>query len=366
MTRRTRILCGALAAVVVVGLVVTLIVWRGHRTEPAAPTTSTSTSTPTSDSPSGEMTYFVVYFHRGAHGDPSDVVAVPRSVPKTEAVTTAALNELLAGPTEAEKQSGYWSMFGPGTAGKLKSVRIDNGAALVDFLDFRAAVPDASSGFGSAALFAELDKTVRQFRTVQLGLYSFNGDMPAFYDWLQMFPPGQQGEAGAVAEARLFLIDVAGMRVVHDGPVRRLGKGLAEFTAYAASPNDSATPVVTSPTVVSLRLWNDRWAVTGTRADRIQVDAPKSGAVIRSPMPVSGRAHTFEGNVTVRVIADPAAEIGRGSVTGGGDEMRPFSGQIAFGRQNGGPGWVLFQELSAANGDVVHTTAVRIEFGQTG
>jgi hypothetical protein len=364
MSRRTRIVLAAVAAVLVVGLVVTLVVWRGNRTEPAAPpTTSPSSSAATSTSPSGETTNFVVYFHRGAPDDPSRVVAVPRSVPKTAAVATAALNQLLAGPTDAEKQSGHWSMFGPGTAKMLKSVRIDNGTALVDFFDFRQVIPNASSSFGSAALLAELDTTLRQFPTVKLTLYSFDGDLTAFYDWLQMFPPGQ-GE-DAVGYAKLFLTEVAGMRTVFDGPFRRTGSGRAEFTGYPASPNDSTKPVTTLPTVVSLQWSDNRWIVTGTRAERIQVDVPKSGDVIRSPTAVSGRAHVFEGNVTVRVISDPSAEIGRGFVTGGGDEMRPFTGEMPFGRQNGGPGWVLFQELSAANGDVILTTAVRIEFAGT-
>jgi hypothetical protein len=347
MTGRTRILLGALAAVVVVGLVVTLIVWRGGGMQPAAPTTT----------PSAPTTNFVVYFHRGAADDPSGVVAVPRSVPKTEAVATAALTELLAGPSEAEQQSGHWSMFGPGTAKKLKSVRVENGVAFVDFLDFRAIIPNASSSFGSAALLAELDTTLRQFPTVKLTQYSFEGDVTAFYEWLQRCPPGRGEDA-----AKRFLTEVAGMRAVFDGPFRRTGDGKAEYTGYPASPNDSTKPVTTLPTVVSLQWSDNRWVVTGARAERIQVDVPRSGDVLRSPVPVGGRAHVFEGNVTVRVIADPAAPIGRGFVTGGGDAVRPFAGQITFGQQNGGSGWVLFQEYSAANGDVILTTAVRIEF----
>ncbi|MFC3890865.1 GerMN domain-containing protein, partial [Lentzea rhizosphaerae] len=142
MTRRTRIVIAAVAATtVVLGLVVVLVTVRGDRTEPAAPNSTTTTSQ------SGETTNLLVYFHRGAPGDPGQVVAVRRSVPKTVAVATAALNELLPGPTAAEQADGYWSMFVPGTARALKSVRVADGVAHVDFRDFRDTIPNASSSF---------------------------------------------------------------------------------------------------------------------------------------------------------------------------------------------------------------------------
>ncbi|USX54518.1 Gmad2 immunoglobulin-like domain-containing protein [Lentzea sp. HUAS12] len=362
MTRRTRIVIAATAAVLVVAaLVAVVITTRRDRSEPAAPTSTTATPAPSSAS--RETTNLVVYFHRGAPGDPREVVAVPRSVPKTAAVATAALNALLPGPTEAERGSGHWSMFGPGTARSLRSVRVADGVAYADFQDFRAAVPDASSSFGSAALLAELDTTLKQFPTVKSTVYSFGGDVPAFYHWLQLPAPGLGDEADAVAQARLFLIQVAGMRVVFGGPFRRTGNGQAELTCYPAHPDDDTRPVTTLPTVVSLQRSGDRWVVTGTRAEAIQVDAPEGGDVVRSPVAVSGRAHVFEGTVSVRVLTGKGAvEIGRGFVTGGGDVPRPFSGRIGFAQPNGGDGWVLFQEESAANGDIVLTTAVPVRF----
>ena len=359
MTRRTKIvIAGVTATAIALGLIAVLITLRGNRTEPAAPTSTT----PTPTSSSAETTNLLVYFHRGTPGDPGKVVAVPRSVPRTAAVATAALNELLPGPTAAERADGYWSMFVPGTARSLKSVRVADGVAYVDFRDFRNIIPNASSSFGSTALLAELDTTLRQFPTVKSTVYSFDGDVASFYQWLQLTPPGLGDEAEAVAAARLFLVQYAGMRVVFGGPFHRTGNGLAELVCYPAGPHDDTRPVTTLPTVVSLQRLSDRWAVTGTRADVIQVDTPKSGAVLRSPASVSGRAHVFEGNVTVRVLTDKRAEIGRGFVTGGGDALRPFSGQITFAQPNGGNGWILFVEESAANGDVVLVTAVPVMF----
>jgi hypothetical protein len=38
-------------------------------------------------------------------------------------------------------------------------------------------------------LLAELDATLRQFPTIRRTLYAPNGDVPAFYAWLQLGPP---------------------------------------------------------------------------------------------------------------------------------------------------------------------------------
>ncbi|RAS62553.1 sporulation and spore germination protein [Lentzea atacamensis] len=319
---------------------------------------------PPGTAPVTEQTAFSVYFHRG---DPAAVVAVPRSVPKTQMVATAALNELLAGPTVAEREAGYWSMFVPGTAKSLKSVQITDGVAHADFTDFSTIIPNASSSTGSAALLAELDATLKQFPTVRSTVYSFNGDVAGFYHWLQVTPPDTPGDqTGAVAAGKRFLVEVAGMRTAFEGPFRWTGDNLAEATYYPPSPNDSTQPVRTLPTAVGLSRAGGRWLVAGTRSDVILVDTPKTGEAVSSPLVLTGRAHVFEGNVTVRVVAETdggTAEIAKSFVTGGGgDAPAPFRGEITFPRPAGGTGWVFFQEHSAANGEVVLTTAVRVTF----
>jgi spore germination protein GerM len=57
--------------------------------------------------------------------------AVERTIPKTLAVARAALEELLKGPTEAEKAEGYFTSINPGV--KIQSLTIENGVARVDF-----------------------------------------------------------------------------------------------------------------------------------------------------------------------------------------------------------------------------------------
>jgi len=71
----------------------------------------------------------------------------------------------------------------------LRSVRIANGVAHVDFRDFSRVIPNASSSCGSALLLAQLDRTAKQFPTVRRAVYSFDGSARTFYEWLQRSPP---------------------------------------------------------------------------------------------------------------------------------------------------------------------------------
>jgi len=177
---------------------------------PATTSPSVSPSTPAGTVPA-TMTV-KVYFHRGNGDDPTKVVAVRRSVPRSPKVATAALTQLLAGPTRAERDAGYWSVFTSATAGMLRSVRVADSVGYADFRDLRPVIPSAGSSAGTAAFLAELDTTFKQFGNVSRTVYSLNGDVSAFYEWLQLSPP--DGTTATLAEAqrvaRAFLADVAG------------------------------------------------------------------------------------------------------------------------------------------------------------
>ncbi|WIY00500.1 Gmad2 immunoglobulin-like domain-containing protein [Amycolatopsis mongoliensis] len=359
--RRMWTMIGALAGVLVVVGALVIGVLRDRPATPAGPPGAPATTT----APSAPVTTVEVFFHRGQADDPARVEPVRRTVPKTDAVATAAVAQLLGGPTAAERGQGYFSMFGPATAGKLKSVRVANGVAHADFRDFRQLIPNATSSFGSAALLAELDATLGQFATVKSTVYSFDGNVTAFYEWLQRFPPiGDESDVKpAMAAARQFLTGIAGMTNPADGPFARTGTGRAEATFYARSPEGKPVPQIA--TVVSLRRSGTAWSVTGTTTGTIRVDVPATAAAIASPLHVSGRALAFEGVVTVRVVEDRAngpAELGRGSVVGGGDQLRPFAGDVPFTAPAGNHGWVVFTELSAADGTVIRATSVRVGF----
>ena len=130
-----------------------------------------------------------VYFPRGATGTScARVRARPRTVTRP-GVLRGAMAALLRGPTRAERALGYRGWFSARTAGRLRSVRIANGVAYVDLRDLRRIIPNASTSCGSALLLAQLNGTARQFPTVRRAVYSFDGSVRAFYDWLQLSPP---------------------------------------------------------------------------------------------------------------------------------------------------------------------------------
>jgi hypothetical protein len=144
----------------------------------AAPTSPAATSVPVR-----------IYAPRGDLGQRCDRVLPLRRSVLAPAVLTNALRALLRGPTRAERRHGYGGWFSTGTAGMLRSVAIVRGTARVDFRDFSRVVPNASSSCGSALLLAQLDRTATQFPTVRRAVYSFDGSVRAFYEWLQRSPP---------------------------------------------------------------------------------------------------------------------------------------------------------------------------------
>lgn len=161
--------------------------------------TSPGTATPGGSPSATKATMTVrVYFHMG-RGNDYRLAAVARTVPRTPDVATAAMTQLLAGPTAGERHAGFSSFFSEKTATMLRSVRVAHGVAYADFHDFSKIIPNASSSAGSAALLAEMNATLKQFPGVQSTVYSFEGDVAAFYEWMQMVPPmgPTPGAAGA-------------------------------------------------------------------------------------------------------------------------------------------------------------------------
>jgi spore germination protein GerM len=120
--------------------------------------------------------------------DCSVVEPVERSV-ATPAVLEAAMRNLLAGPTDDEEAAGLTSWFSDEAAGMLRSVDVADGVARVDFDDFSTVIPNASTSCGSQMLLAQLGSTATQFDGIDEAVYSFDGDVEAFYEWLQLVPP---------------------------------------------------------------------------------------------------------------------------------------------------------------------------------
>ena len=98
------------------------------------------------------------------------VFPVEREIVKTQAVARAALEELLKGPTEEEKELGYFTSINEGV--KIQSLTIENGLAKVDFdeqLEFQV-----GGSCRVAAIRAQIRETLEQFPTVNEVLISID------------------------------------------------------------------------------------------------------------------------------------------------------------------------------------------------
>jgi hypothetical protein len=130
-----------------------------------------------------------VFFSNADRGADPEVFPVERTV-ALPAVLRGALGALLAGPTSAEEAAGYRSFFSTETADQLDDVTIEDGVAEVSFSsELPELIPNASTSAGSASLLAALDATTTQFDTVDRAVYSLEGDVDAFYEWLQLVSP---------------------------------------------------------------------------------------------------------------------------------------------------------------------------------
>jgi spore germination protein GerM len=99
------------------------------------------------------------------------VYPVERKIPKTQAVAIAALEELLKGPTEAEKQEGYFTSINSGV--KIQDLNIEDSVAKVDFdeqLEFQV-----GGSCKVAAIRYQIYQTLEQFPTVKSVIISING-----------------------------------------------------------------------------------------------------------------------------------------------------------------------------------------------
>ena len=142
--------------------------------------------------PPSEVVEVDIYLTNDTLGDPcTDVFPVPRTVAADDPLT-GALEALLAGPTDAERDEGYWSWFSDETEGMLRSVEIVAGTVMVDLEDLRPVIPNASTSCGSSILLGQLDTTTLAVAEGAASvLYLIEGEHDVFYEWLQLVPPGQ-------------------------------------------------------------------------------------------------------------------------------------------------------------------------------
>jgi len=178
------------------------------------------------------------------------------------------------------------------------------------------------------------------------------------------------------ADAATAVWPVASSTVRYGDPVAAAGGFATAFVGFQApvvgqfmagdgrSGEVEVRPRASGPvtTVFVRQLEDGSWWVLGAAGSTIRLDSPSAGDLIGSPVRLTGAAHTFEGHVTVTIREDgvPAA-VGTGFVTGAGDRMGPFDGEVAFARTPSQRyGAVVLTEESAENGQVWQASVVRI------
>jgi hypothetical protein len=179
-------------------------------------------------------------------------------------------------------------------------------------------------------------------------------------------PPGDRDAQAAKAAAVTFLREL-GMPDPVAAAYHRSGEVVAQVGLHPRSgEGDRKFDQVT--TVVDLHRYANGWVPTGAQAvNAIEVDQPLPFSRIQSPVTVSGLSVSYEGTVHVSVLEDrrgPDRLLGKGIVNGGGTELAPFQGSIAFRDQTPGveAGWVVFSGDTGTGDGIVSATAVRVRF----
>jgi hypothetical protein len=157
-----------------------------------------------------------------------------------------------------------------------------------------------------------------------------------------------------VAAARGFAVDLVGFRRPVLGSYRA-GDGRSGEVEVRAEAGGPVT------TVFVRRMSDDTWWVLGSATAGIELDAPGAGDVVVSPVVLTGRAWAFEGHVSVRIVEDGSATpLAIGFVTGGGDELRPFTGSFPLPAVHAAHGAVVLTTDSARDGQVWTAAVVRV------
>lgn len=216
----------------------------GDATSSVAPTTTPSedaTGIPTEDGSStgtvvpARPMYVRVYLTRG-----EQIGVSTRQIPATKAVASAAMKELLAGPTAEEKAYGLGSVIPAGT--KLRGVTVKSGTATVDL------TTEFDSGGGTLSMtmrLAQVVYTLTQFPTVNRVLFKIDG-VPVEAlggEGIIISDPQTRGDYESVTPALLVESPTPGQTVT--SPLRVTGTGNTFEATFIAEIRDDKGKVIT-------------------------------------------------------------------------------------------------------------------------
>ncbi|MCA1656609.1 MAG: GerMN domain-containing protein, partial [Actinobacteria bacterium] len=353
-----------------------------------------------SASGSGPTTAVALYLTQG-----DTLHRIVRSVPKVAGIGAATLRALLAGPTPEEAKSGVGTAVPSGT--RLLGLTIEGGVARVD-LSRQFEVTGNEEAVTLS--LAQVTCTLGQFDTVKGVRFALDGkdvsvlsgdgtvtDRPLTCDRYGRFEPApkspdpgiwpytsaEESDAAVAGGDRTFLDPVAAAREFATRYLGMVDPFVFDFAEggpgdgevgigfrYSEGRTPVANPKPTTSVVVrqlGRRGDSGAWTVTAAWSPNIEVSEPQPLSRVSSPLPLTGRASAFEGHVNVSVREDAmvaGASLGEGFVTGRGDgELGPFSGHVAFRSPSKPAGAVVFSDRSAADGQMLRATVVRVTFG---
>lgn len=172
MSNKKQILL-SLTIIVILGLVYLLLT---NRT--VAPVISTELPKQTQETiPEENKTLTVTLYFPNGRTDPgfmdcSVVRPTTRTIPYTQAIATATIQELINGPTDQEKQDGFVTQLDTRTT--IQSLSITDGVARIDLSKELA---EKSVGLCAGQFIeAQIKQTLLQFQTVQKVVVSIDGD----------------------------------------------------------------------------------------------------------------------------------------------------------------------------------------------
>jgi len=127
------------------------------------------------EEPETEEMTIEVYFNNSEMNtdqDCSKVFSAERTIEKTQAPARKAIELLIAGPTEEEKENGYLSSVNTDT--EINSLSIEDGTAYIDFNE------NLEKEVGGSCLVqsikSQIEETLKQFSTVNNVVISVEGE----------------------------------------------------------------------------------------------------------------------------------------------------------------------------------------------
>jgi germination protein M len=213
--------------------------------EASPTTTGAPTTTPVTPSPTTATTAPVATVDVRAYFMQGDTVGVAhRTVASTVRVATAAMAELLAGPSPADAAAGLTTAIPGGT--ELLGITIDGGTATVDL---SGAFESGGGSLSMTARLAQVTYTLTQFPTVQRVAFQLDGQPVTVFggEGIMLDHPATRTSFESVTPA--ILVESPGRGWAVHSPLRITGSANVFEAQFRAELTDASGAVLATQVV---------------------------------------------------------------------------------------------------------------------